>query len=90
MGPGLGAWSLARWRGSVPGCTRHPSRPMWRRRAMKLRAKAVIVITVDRDRYGITSYGMTRKLCDAARQVTNDIDEAINTGDIEIPEELTL
>ena len=56
--------------------------------ATRYRKRGVIVFHVGAGRFGFTSYGMTRKDCDALRSVVDKIADMIQDGTITVPNQL--
>lgn len=56
--------------------------------AIDARALGVLILSFGGGNFGTASYGMTRALCDAMRQVNERIYSLISDGTIEIPESL--
>ena len=54
-----------------------PSIPDAKRIALELRARGVIVLAYDGERFGGSSYGLTRKDCDFLRAVFDKIYESV-------------
>jgi hypothetical protein len=56
--------------------------------AMRLRRRGVAVIAIGGGNWGAASYGMTRRDCDAMRRFVDRLFELVESGQLEIPEEL--
>lgn len=56
--------------------------------AVRRRAKAVLVLAFGGGRFAVTTFGMTRRQCDGAKRVNEQIARLIEDGTLEIPEEL--
>lgn len=57
--------------------------------ATKRRRKAVIVLSFGGGNFHLASYGMTRKLCDDAGDVLEQINALLAVGTITIPDSLS-
>lgn len=57
--------------------------------ADKHKYKAVVAVCfTGNGQFAINSYGQTRKLCDAAKEINNRLFEELSTGEIEVPDAL--
>lgn len=56
--------------------------------AHRLRSRGVLILAVGDGRLGVSSYGMTRRDCDAMKAINNQIADLIADETIEIPEAL--
>lgn len=54
--------------------------------ATAYRKRGVIVLSFEGGQFAAASYGMTRRDCDAMREVVNQICDRIAAGEIEVPE----
>jgi hypothetical protein len=52
--------------------------------AQRFRKRGVLLLTVDSQQSCVTSYGMTRKQCDAMRKVNDFLADAIERGEINL------